>query len=99
MIGLIGSYLPRSFKNTQTPAELINIPAAARLPSLGIEELPGVNVGLIISIAILIIFQVILVKTKFGFELKLSGSNKFAAQYAGMNQTKNIILALTITGA
>ncbi len=99
VIGLIGSYLPRSFKNTQTPAELINIPSAARLPSLGIEQLPGVNIGLIISIAILIIFQVILVKTKFGFELKLSGSNKFAAQYAGMNQTKNIILALTISGA
>ena len=54
---------------------------------------------MIIAIAILIIFEIILVKTKFGFELKLSGSNKFAAQYSGMNQTKNIILALTISGA
>ncbi len=99
VIGLIGSFLPSSFKHTQTPTELINLPQAARLPSLNIDSLPGVDIGLIIAIAILIIFEIILVKTKFGFELKLSGSNKFAAQYAGMNQTKNIILALTISGA
>lgn len=99
-IGLIGTYLPSSMKQMTTPSELRNIPAAARMPSMGLDKiLPEVSVGIIISLVIIVVFQILLNHTTFGFELKLTGSNRFAAKYAGMNQTKNIVLALTISGA
>ncbi len=100
-IGLIGNMvIPSSMKDRNTPTELINIPTAARMPTMGLDKiLPGVSVGLVIAIVLIIVFEIILDKTTFGFELKLTGSNRYAAKYAGMNQTKNIILALTISGA
>ncbi len=98
IIGLIGLLaLDSSFKDKNTPAELINMPVNGRMPSMGLTN--GLSIGLIIALVIVVIFEIILVKTKFGFELKLTGSNKFAAQYAGMNQTKNIVLAMMISGA
>lgn len=98
IIGLIGSLgLDSSFKDRNTPAELINMPLNGRMPSLGADN--GISIGIIISLVLVIIFEIILFKTKFGFELRLTGSNRFASQYSGMNQTKNIILAMTISGA
>ncbi len=100
LIGLIGTlYLPSNYKNKTTPAYLKYMPAAGRLPSLGISDMTGITVGLLIALFIVIALQVLLDKTVFGFELKLSGSNKYAAQYAGINQTTKIILAMTISGA
>ena len=61
--------------------------------------LPGMNIGIIIAIVIIIILQVVLNYTVFGFELKMSGLNRDAAKYCGVNQTKSIILALCIAGA
>ena len=37
--------------------------------------------------------------TRFGYELKATGSNKNAAKYAGMAENRNIILTLMISGA
>ena len=41
---------------------------------------------------------IILEKTTFGYELKATGFNKFASEYAGMNGKKNIILTMIIAG-
>lgn len=100
-IGLIGNMLiPSTMKDKNTPTELINMPTSGRMPTMGLDKiLPGVSVGLVIAVVLLIVFEIILDKTTFGFELRLTGSNRYAAKYAGMNQTKNIILALTISGA
>ena len=38
-------------------------------------------------------------KTVFGYELKACGFNKNASKYAGMNERRNIILAMAIAGA
>jgi ABC-type uncharacterized transport system permease subunit len=46
-----------------------------------------------------VLVWVILDKTKFGYELKATGYNKYAAKYAGMNEKKNIIVTLLIGGA
>jgi simple sugar transport system permease protein len=100
MIGLIGTlYLPGSYKNKTAPSFLKYMPAAGRLPSLGISGMMGITVGLLIALFIVIALQILLDRTVFGFELKLSGTNKFAAQYAGISQTAKIILALIISGA
>ena len=38
-------------------------------------------------------------KTTFGYELKACGSNRHAAKYAGINDKKNIVLSMVISGA
>ena len=42
---------------------------------------------------------VVLNKTKFGYELKATGSNYNAAKYCGMAEKRNVILSLVISGA
>ena len=100
-IGLAGRYgLPvKNYKDPYANDYLLTMPALSRLPSLGISTMMGVSWGLIIAILIVILLQVVLNHTNFGFELKLSGSNRFAAQYAGIGQTSKIIWAMTISGA
>jgi ABC-type uncharacterized transport system permease subunit len=58
-----------------------------------------VNLGLIFGIIAVIIVWFILKKTKFGYELRVIGDNPRAAQYAGMNVAKNILIAMAISGA
>lgn len=100
IIGLIGRLaLPSNFKDVATPSELRMIPTDARMPSLGIPNMEGISVGLIIAIIIVIVVFIVLNKTTFGFELQMAGRNKEASKYAGVNQTKSTILALTISGA
>jgi len=74
----------------------------AILPGLGLGNLFNKNayVGLAIILALVSAFVVwiILTKTKFGYELKATGYNKFAAKYAGMAEKRNIIVTLSIGG-
>lgn len=75
----------------------------AILPSLGLEEIFSNNkyVGIAIPLSIIfaILVWVIMEKTKFGYELKATGSNKNAAKYCGMAEKRNIIVSLAISGA
>ena len=57
------------------------------------------SIAIFIAIAVAIIIWVILKKTTFGYELKACGHNKDAAKYAGINEKKNIIMAMVIAGA
>ena len=41
---------------------------------------------------------IVLSKTTFGYELKACGFNKDAAKYAGINEKRNIVLSMTISG-
>ncbi|MDD6241470.1 MAG: ABC transporter permease [Eubacteriales bacterium] len=93
IIGRLG--LPRSFKDRTQIDNLIFMPTDARMPAIGTK---GISWGLIIALIIIVLFQVMLHHTRWGKELKLSGSNKFCAQYAGISQDKNIILTLTLAG-
>ena len=76
---------------------------AALLPTLGLDKLFNDNgyVTLAIPLAILlaIVVDVVLNKTRFGYELRATGNNKFAAKYCGMAEKRNIILTLVIAGA
>lgn len=58
-----------------------------------------IHTGIFLALAFALIVYVFMQKTTFGFELKAVGLNKFAAQFAGMNATKNIILAMMLSGA
>lgn len=73
------------------------LPKSAQLPSLGIKG-SNVNVAIFIAIAVAILLFIVLNKTTFGYELKATGFNKFASEYAGMNGKRNIILTMAIAG-
>lgn len=73
------------------------LPTTVQIPSLGIAG-SNVNFGIIIAIAIGIILYIVLQKTTFGYELKATGYNKFASDYAGMSGKTNIIKAMVIAG-
>ena len=77
--------------------------SAAVLPTLGLDKLFNDNtyVTLAIPLAIIlaIVVDVVLNKTRFGYELRATGNNKFAAKYCGMAEKRNIILTLMIAGA
>lgn len=57
------------------------------------------TIGIFIAVLIAIALWIILNKTTFGYELKACGLSKSAAKYAGINEKKNIVLAMAISGA
>ena len=57
-----------------------------------------VTVAVPLTLLITVIILVVLDKTRFGYELKATGNNKFAAKYCGMAEKRNIILTLVIAG-
>ena len=73
------------------------------IPSCGMSDhfgkLQSVTIAIFIAIFFALLVYVVLNKTTFGYELKACGFNKNAAQYAGINDKRNIILSMTIAGA
>ena len=74
----------------------------AILPSLGLGALFSnnkyVTIAIPLTIVVSICVWVLLTKTKLGYELRATGCNKYAAQYCGMKEKRNIILTMAIAG-
>ncbi len=69
---------------------------------MGLDAIfPGsqVNGGILIAIVIAIAVYILMNKTTLGYELKACGSNRHAARYAGINDKRNIVLSMAISGA
>ena len=78
------------------------IPRGHTLPSAGLDRLfPNsvANVGIIIAVVMAILVYILMNKTTFGFELKACGKNSESSRYAGINEKRNIILSMVISGA
>jgi len=73
------------------------LPSTVQIPSLGITG-SNVNLGIIFAIIIAIALFIVLERTTFGYELKATGFNKYAADYAGMKGKRNIVLTMVIAG-
>ena len=76
--------------------------AGVSTPQMGLDIIfPGsqVNGGIIIAILLAIVVCVMLSRTTLGYELKVCGSNRFAARYAGIKDKRNIVLSMAIAGA
>ena len=58
-----------------------------------------VNGGIIIAILFAVGVYILMTKTTLGYELKACGSNRHAARYAGINDKRNIVLSMAISGA
>lgn len=73
------------------------LPSTVQIPSLGVEG-SNVNLGIIFAILVAVILFIVLQKTTFGYELKATGFNKTAADYAGMKGKRNIVVTMIIAG-
>ena len=60
---------------------------------------PTANWGILVAIVVMLLAWFIIEKTTLGYELKAVGSNKFAAEYGGINVNRSILTALAISGA
>ena len=60
---------------------------------------PTANWGILVAILVMLLVWFIIEKTTLGYELKAVGSNKYAAEYGGINVNRSIITALAISGA
>lgn len=105
---LVNELLYRGFNgamydsNTTRTYKLASISKGSIIPDCGLNSMFRSNsttIAIFIAIAIAIIMYVILNKTTFGYELKACGFNKDAAKYAGINEKRNIVLSMTISGA
>lgn len=108
MLNWIGLYLANSLitivKDPKTPFsyKLEEKNPLGKLPSFGLEKLFSnnryVTIAIPLAVIVAILIWVILEKTKLGYELKSTGANKNAAIYCGMNEKKNTVLTLAISG-
>lgn len=57
------------------------------------------HLGLVIGIIAAIILWVMIFRSRWGYEVRLIGDNPRAARYAGINITRNTVLAMMISGA
>ena len=57
------------------------------------------HLGLIIGIIAAVILWYVIYRSRWGYEVRLIGDNPIAAKYAGINISRNIVLAMFISGA
>ena len=54
--------------------------------------------AIFLAICVAIALYIVMNKTTFGYELKACGYNRDGAKYAGMNEKRNLLLAMAIAG-
>jgi general nucleoside transport system permease protein len=86
--------------DTDTSVPISNdIVEGAKLPVFwGEPLLQGLHVGIFIALAALLVFWVLLNRTRTGFEVRAVGFNPEAARTAGISVSKNYILVMAICG-
>jgi simple sugar transport system permease protein len=77
---------------------------AAHIPRLNeyLTFLPAdvpLNVAFLLAVLMCIAVYVFLWKTKWGYELRAVGENPSAAEYGGISPKKQIVIAMTLSGA
>jgi len=110
-IGLSAFLLQEVFRDEENGglvAQTKVMPESARLPNLnsiieffGFNFAPGVDLYgfLPFAIALGVAYYVLLNRSLFGYELRLSGMNPDAAQSAGVNPKRMVLITLFMSGA
>lgn len=108
MLNWIGLYcvnmLLTTVKEQSTPytKSLSSTNKEALLPNMGLDKFftnnEFVTIGLVLSVLLAVLIWILLDKTRFGYELKATGMNKYAAKYCGMKEKRNIIVTMMIAG-
>jgi general nucleoside transport system permease protein len=63
------------------------------------DQYDRLHIGLIFALLASILVWWLLWKTTLGFELRMVGANPNAARYSGINITRNVVIAMAISGA
>lgn len=71
------------------------------LAPLGINFPPRIplNAAFLLAVVTCFVVWVFLWKTKWGYEIRAAGANPAAAEYGGINVQRQIVLAMTLSGA
>ena len=64
----------------------------------GLPERIPLNVSFLLALAACVLVYVFLWRTKWGYELRATGSNPSAAEYGGISVRRQIVLAMAISG-
>lgn len=94
--------IPQYFKSDGAETESRQISSLASLKAEWITKAfdgSFINYGIVIAIIAVIVIWFILDKTTLGYQLKAVGFNKDAAEYAGINVNKNVVLTMMIAGS
>jgi general nucleoside transport system permease protein len=76
------------------------IAASAKLPVFwGSAQLQGLDIGIFIALAAVVVFWILINRTRLGYEVRAVGFNPDAASYAGMNVGRNYVRVMLICGA
>lgn len=97
----LNTWLIKSFIYNVDYARALDISETAATPTFGLDALfpsSSINGGIIVAVLLVVILHIVLNKTTFGYELKAVGFNKDAAKYSGMNEKRNIVLSMIISG-
>lgn len=86
--------------NLQTApiGEAAHIPRISQLIP-GMSDFVPLSVAFLLAILACVLVYIFLWKTKWGYELRAVGENPSAAEYGGISPKKQIIIAMTISGA
>jgi simple sugar transport system permease protein len=79
------------------------IAESGRMPKLGSFFAPfnytPVNLSIFVAILALVGVYILIWHTKFGYALRVMGQNPTAARYAGISNSRMIIITMTLSGA
>lgn len=91
------NYMIQAFVYDAEKNQSLPIMKSARLFAVEYGE-TSFDVGIIIAVVIAVLLHFVMEKTTLGYELKICGRNRFAAQYSGMMENRLIVLSLTVGG-
>ncbi len=70
-------------------------PPGAQLPRLADSR---VHLGFLVALALVVVVYFVQEKSRWGFEIAVTGGNPRAAEYAGMNAARNVLVVMAISG-
>jgi simple sugar transport system permease protein len=98
LFGLNGP-LQNSDPQQQSVPVSSDVVSSAKLPVFwGDPELQGLHVGLFIALAAVLVFWVLVNRSKIGYEVRAVGLNPEAARYGGISVARNYVLVMAVCG-
>ena len=88
---------------SHSQSKVISNTSNSFIPAIGLDHLFAgnsiVGLGMILILVVAVVIFILFKKTTIGYELKVTGLSRDAANYAGINKVKTILIATGISGA
>jgi ABC-type uncharacterized transport system permease subunit len=103
-VALVNYFTQFHYKAPGDPImQTVPIGEGARIPRLG-SFIPGLperiplNVAFVVAIVACVLVYYFLWRTKWGYEIRATGASPTAAEYGGISTTRQIVLAMAVSG-